>query len=139
MRKIYLCVLIIILILSMCACAVDTTVKGTALVSAEGVTMITVSSIPENDTYNRIYTDSQKISKITEYIDSLTLDTDFSENPNEYTGMTWVITYVYEDGTQITMYHFGNMFFMVNGGKWHHMPHEEAVVFGSLISEHPSD
>ena len=53
--------------------------------------------------------------------------------------MTWVITYVYEDGTQLTMYHFGNMFFRAGHGEWYRMTYEEASSFGSLIYENPGD
>ncbi len=60
---------------------------------------------------------------------------DFEENPDEYSGMTWVIVLEYEDGSKETVYHFGNMFIRTNGGSWYKMTYEQAGAFDSLLWE----
>ena len=61
------------------------------------------------------------------------MSSDFSENPNDYDGMTWVITLKYDDNSELVIYHFGNMFIKVAGGLWYKMDYEEACCFATLL------
>ena len=60
---------------------------------------------------------------IVEYLSNLTLISDFSENPNEYAGATWVISLKYDNGKAITVYHFGIIinlnFIKYKGNLWY--------------------
>lgn len=139
MKYITVCFLIAALLCALAGCAASQTTTGAALASAEQVAEIRVSSLPESDTCRRTYISPEKIKTVTDYIDALTLSAKFPENPNEYAGMTWVITYVYKDGTELTLYHFGNMFFRAGNGSWHRMTYEQAAQLDSIISQNPSD
>ena len=139
MKYITVCFLIAALLCTLAGCAASKTLAGAALANSENVVQIQVSSLPESETYQRSYTSPEKIKAVTDYIDALILSEKFPENPNEYTGMTWVITYVYKDGTKLTLYHFGNMFFRAGNGSWHRMTYEQAAQLDSIISQNLSD
>lgn len=98
----------------------------------EGIAHVEVRSLPEGYAYSFAEADAKAI---VDYLSSLQLRSDFQENPNEYTGMTWVISIVYENGAEETVYHFGNMFIRTEGGPWYQMNYEEASRFGTLCSE----
>lgn len=70
---------------------------------------------------------------IVEYLSNLTLISNFPENPDEYSGMTWVIEVEYSDGDSTTIYHFGNMFIRADDGPWYKMDYEEASELGTFI------
>lgn len=139
MKYITVCFLIAALLCTLAGCAASKTLTGAALANSENVVQIQISSLPESETYQRSYTSPGKIKAVTDYIDALILSEKFPENPNEYTGMTWVITYVYEDGTQLTSYHFGNMFFRAGTGQWTRMTYEQAERLDSIIAQYPTD
>ncbi|MBE6986406.1 MAG: hypothetical protein E7433_03150 [Ruminococcaceae bacterium] len=139
MKKVLFFLLTAVLVLSLCACTKDTTVKGQELVSPKNVAKVTVSHFPESDVYARVYTDPAKIRSVTDYIENLTLDSEFPENPDEYAGGGWQITYTLQDGTEITLHHSCNMFFRVGTGPWYRMIYEEASAFSKLIYANPSD
>lgn len=65
----------------------------------------------------------------------MTLESEFEENPNEYTGMTWVIALEYENGETLNIYHFGNMFIRSQNGSWYRMSYEEASRFDTLLEQ----
>lgn len=147
MKRLVICIVSIAVALSLSACAGQgavheepdlSTEKGADLVASEGVARILISTYPESDIYRRDYTQQDKIGAITDYIDGLDLTSEFSDDPN-IDGMTWVITYVYEDGTEMTMYHVGNMFFLVDGGEYMRMGYEQSQALSALVAEHPSD
>jgi len=141
MNKLPSCFLVLFLIISLAACSSVNTAPmfGKDPISSQGVSSISVSTLPDSQNYARTYTSPDKLKAITDYIDSLHLSESFPENPDAYVGMTWVITYRYTDGTSLTMYHFGNMFFRVETGTWKRMTYEEANRFSDLISQNPSD
>ena len=72
---------------------------------------------------------------IVEYLDSLSLRSEFEEDPDEYVGMTWVIAVDHADGSTVTVYHFGNMFIRNEDGPWYRMEYEEAERFHALLDE----
>ena len=72
---------------------------------------------------------------IVDYLDSLSLQSRFKEDPDEYTGMTWVISVDYADGSTVTVYHSGNMFIRTADGPWYRMEYEEAARFHALLDE----
>ena len=100
--------------------------------SEGNVINIDVSSLPEG--YNYSFSGAEA-KAIVDYLSTLNLESNFEENPNEYTGMTWVISLKYENGDVLTIYHDGNMFIRVKGGPWYKMTYDEASRFDTLLDE----
>ena len=107
------------------------TAEGAALLKSGEVGKVTVTSQPEYYNYSFSGDDAKAI---VDYISGLHLIADFSENPDVYGGMTWVISIEYEDGDVLTVYHFGN-FIRTAGGSWYKMTYEEASRFDVLLNE----
>ena len=107
-------------------------VQGNQLLAEGNVIKIDVSSLPEG--YNYSF-DGEEAKEIIDYLSNLNLQSNFEENPNEYTGMTWVISLEYENGDILTIYHFGNMFIRAEKGTWYKMTYEEASCFEILLEE----
>ena len=75
------------------------------------------------------------IKALVDYLSDLNLNSQFEENPNEYVGMTWVISLEYENGDVLKVYHFGNMFIRSEKGSWYKMTYDEASRFHALLDE----
>ena len=133
MKKIIAIVLVCICVLGIVGCSQQPQqVQGGQLLAKGKVINIDISSLPGG--YN--YSFSGKDAKaILDYLSTLNLESNFEENPNEYTGMTWVISLKYENGDVLTIYHFGNMFIRVKGGSWYKMTYDEASRFDTLLDE----
>ncbi len=108
-------------------------------ITKEDATKIVITTLPESETYKRSYTDVDKIGKIIEYLNELSLKKRFTENPDEYSGMTYIITISYKDGSQNVVYHFGNIFLRENDGNWKRMSYDKARKLESIIKDNPSD
>ena len=102
------------------------------LLEAGDVTRVTVSSLPGGYAYAY---EGEDALAIVDYLDSLSLRSQFEEDPDEYVGMTWVIAVDYADGSTVTVYHFGNMFIRNEDGPWYRMEYEEAARFHALLDE----
>ena len=111
---------------------VSNQVSGSQLLIEGNVIKCDVSSLPEN--YNYSFK-GESAKKIVDYLSSLNLESDFEENPNEYAGMTWVLTFEYDNGETLNVYHFGNMFIRAGNGTWYKMTYEEASRFDELLDE----
>ena len=98
----------------------------------DGIKNVSVSSLPEGYNYSFSKDDADAII---DYLSDLNLIFDFEENPNEYAGMTWVISLEYENGDIVMVYHFGNMFIRADSGPWYKMNYEEASRLGELFGE----
>lgn len=131
MRK-YLCVILAVLLL-LCAggCNDVDSVPNDLLPGTEGISRITVTSMPESYQYS-FSGDSAKT--LAQCITDMELAADFPEDPNVYAGMTWVITVQYEDGTAVTVYLFGNMFIRAGDGPWFKVSANEAEAFERLLT-----
>ena len=102
------------------------------LLQAGDVTRVTVSSLPGSYAYAY---EGEDALAIVDYLDSLSLRSEFEEDPDEYVGMTWVIAVDHADGSTVTVYHFGNMFIRAEDGPWYRMEYEEAARFDALLDE----
>ena len=109
----------------------DSSEENTLLPEGE-VTQASFSSLPEGYAYSFQGTEAQAIA---DYLRSLHLISDFTENPYEYFGMTWVISLEYADGSTLTVYHFGNLFIRAEDGPWYKMEYEEADRLNQLLAE----
>ena len=133
MKKIIAIVLVCICVLGIVGCSQQPQqVQGGQLLAEGNVINIDVSSLPEGYNYSFSGADAKAI---VDYLSTLSLESNFEENPNEYTGMTWVISLKYENGDVLTIYHDGNMFIRVKGGSWYKMTYDEASRFDALLNE----
>lgn len=119
-------------LLLLSGCGEEQDAAPSLLSRKDGATYVEVRSLPEGYAYSFADADAKAI---VDYLSGLQLYSDFQENPDGYTGMTWVISIAYEDGEEETVYHFGNMFIRTEGGPWYQMKYEEANRFGTLCSE----
>jgi hypothetical protein len=103
-----------------------------ALLPAGDVTRASLSSLPGG--YDYAY-EGEDAGVIADYLGSLSLQSRFAENPDEYTGMTWVISLSYADGNTVTVYHSGNMFIRAEDGPWYKMSYEEASRLEALLEK----
>ena len=133
MKKLLTIALAFLCVLGMVGCSQQPQqVQGNQLLVEGNVIKIDVSSLPEG--YNYTF-DGEDAKAITEYLSNLNLDSKFEENPNEYSGMTWVISLEYDNGEILTVYHFGNMFIHSEKGSWYRMTYDEASRFDALLNE----
>ena len=105
---------------------------GNQLLAEGNVVKIDVSSLPE--LYNYSFS-GKDINEIIDYLSTLSLESEFEEDPNTYTGLTWVIALEYEDGDALKIYHFGNKFIRSGDGPWYKMTYEQASRLETLFDE----
>ena len=103
-----------------------------SLIREKTINNITVTSLPSGYEYSLTGDD---VNAIVDYFSNLHLISDFEENPDEYNGMTLVVSIEYHNGTSSTIYHFGNMFVRTDDGPWYKMDYEEASRFHPLLQE----
>lgn len=70
-----------------------------APIEPNSVEQIEVESLPQSETWARVYTDRDKIGEVVSYLNGLRLRQLFSENPDEYVGQSLVLTLTLADGT----------------------------------------
>ena len=133
MKKLLTIALVFLCVLGMVGCSQQPQqVQGNQLLAEGNVIKIDVSSLPEG--YNYSF-DGEDAKEIIDYLSNLNLQSNFEEDPNEYTGMTWVISLEYDNGEILTVYHFGNMFIRSEKGSWYRMTYDEASRFDALLNE----
>ncbi|WP_294753020.1 serpin family protein [uncultured Ruminococcus sp.] len=79
--------------------------------------------------------EGEKAQAVVDYLKSLHLVTNFSENPDEYNGGGWTIDLEYEGGDTVTVWHNANMFIRNPLKPWYRMDYEEAFSFDNLLFE----
>ena len=89
-----------------------------------------VTTLPDGKEY---VFDDYGAMKIVDYLERLSLSTDFSENYNEYGGVTYEIYLTYTDGSVCEIYHMGNKFLLVKGRSVYMMDYNQAAQFEDLI------
>lgn len=107
-------------------------VQSNQLLPEGNVVNVEISTLPEGYNYSFSGEDAKAIA---DYLHELSLDSNFDENPNEYTGMTYVISLEHDNGNVLTVYHFGNMFIRAENGSWYKMTYDEASRLGDLLSD----
>ena len=133
MKKFIALLLTLICLLCIVGCSQQSQqVQSTQLLAEGNVIKIAVSSLPEGYNYSFSGEDTKGII---DYLSNLNLQSKFDEDPNTYTGMTWVISLEYENGDILTIYHFGNKFICSENGSWYKMTDEEASHFDTLLDE----
>ena len=106
-------------------------VDASAVLGLKGgdITGIHVTSSPKG--YDYSFT-GDKAQEIVDYLSSLNLIVNFPENPEDYDGMTWIITVIYDNKETLNIYHDG-MFISTLNGTWYKMSYEEASRFDHII------
>ena len=107
-------------------------VVGDQLLVDGNVVELDVFSLSEEYNYSFTGEDAQAI---VDYLSELRLEGRFEEKPDEYDGMTWVISLEYENGDTLKIYHFGNMFIRSQNSSWYKMTYEEASYFEILLEQ----
>ena len=133
MKKLMATVMTVLCVLVIAGCSQQSQqVKGNQLLAEGKVINVDISSRPEGYNYSFGGEDAKAI---VDYLSDLNLNSKFEENPNEYSGMTWVIFLEYDNGDELTVYHFGNMFIRTEKGSWYKMTYDEANRFDTLLDE----
>ena len=131
MKKRIALVLSFVFVFVLAGCSTVATKKGLLLNDGK-VEKISVTSSPEGYDYAFSGKDAQAII---DYLSELNLIADFSENPDEYVGMAWVISIEYESGETEIVCHSANKFIRTVNGPWYKMTYEEASRFDALLNE----
>jgi hypothetical protein len=129
MKKIiYSCLLItILLMLSGCSDKKDNII----IYNTKNIIKITIKTQPGNDSTLKSTENENKIIEIVNYINGLDLKKT-RKNPDEYTGMAYIIIFDFNDATSTQYAHFGNMFFKESGKGWYEMPYNQAEEFKGI-------
>ena len=135
MKKFISIFLIVVFLFSVSGCSKAVVINENELIKKGEITKVTVTSLPDDSNYIHVYTSSYKIKRIINYLNRLTLESEFIENPNDYVGGTLVIQINYKNGTVETVYHCANMFIRLNNGDWKRMKYEEAEQLDKIIDE----
>ncbi len=105
-------------------------------VMLEGIQEIHVSSLPVSANYERTISAPSLITAIIRHIQGASYAS-LTKNPDEYDGMSLVITVNYTSGTTVDMISFGNLFFGLYGEDgqlyWWEMAYEDAAELESLL------
>ena len=135
MKKSLALMLALVCICSLTACSKVTENKpprGSMLLKEGTVEKVHVSSNPGNYVYEF---EKESAQAIVDYLANLNLYRDFKENPEDYSGMTWVISLEYENGEKTTIYQFANLFIRTENDPWIEIRPVEAERFGALLEE----
>ena len=108
-------------------------------IEPEGVERIEVESLPQSETWARIYTDRDKIGTVVSYLNGLRRRSPVPDDPEEDVGQSLVRTLTLADGTTREFTHFGNLFFMERGDAWQRMEYEQAARLDGLLQSLPTD
>ena len=106
----------------------------------EHITAIRISTTPEDPELERVYTSPEKIDALSEYLEFLDLSDDYKGyDPDDYVGMTWLITVQYDDQDDVVHRHIGDLMFKTDDGPWYKMDREQAMMLATIVEETPSD
>lgn len=108
----------------------NTAVSNALLPGTDGLKSVSVSSMPQGYDYSF---SEKNAAKLVNFILRMDVVPDFPEDPNVYTGMTWVIAVEYEDGSTVTVYLFGNMFIRSGENPWQKVSAKEAEELKALL------
>ncbi|MBR3469630.1 MAG: hypothetical protein IKH28_08055 [Lachnospiraceae bacterium] len=106
-------------------------VESGALLPDGEIVRIEVSSSAGD--FHFSFSDSETIKTLKEYFDTLELESDFPENPQDLLGMTWILEFLYSDQSTATVYHSGNTIVRNKNGNWYKMKYEQAAKLEDLM------
>ena len=92
---------------------------------------VNVASLPQG--YDFTFTDD-KAQTFIDFLSDMELTADFSENPGELNGMTWVIKLEYENGEAMTLYDLGG-FIRSENNSWFKYEYDYDSPLNTLIWE----
>ena len=91
---------------------------------------IAVTAFPEE--FARVYKGGEA-EQLLGYLRGLELLESFEEDPNVYTGQTWVITLAYESGERVTLHLFADLFLKTEDGPWYRIAGKDGSRFGEMV------
>ena len=94
--------------------------------------VVDVSQLPSWYNYSFI---GESANKILDYISSLSTTAVYDEDPNEYGGITWVISVKMDNGETLNVYYLADMFIRTENGVWRKINSDEASRFEDLLNE----
>lgn len=100
---------------------------------------VTITTLPEDESLQRVYTDSVKINALCNYLNSLNLISHFTDKVDDYVGQTFIITINGNNDEPLTIYHFGNVFIKQNENEWKKISYKQGSELYSLILKYESD
>lgn len=104
---------------------------------ADAIKYVHITTLPESiDLKCHSY---DAIQRMVYYLNGLETEDDFEENPDEYTGMSYVIIFKCKDGTTREIIHFGNMFVKEVGGDWKRMNYDDASRIEDIVKTLDAD
>jgi len=92
---------------------------------------VEISTLPQGREYSFSGYDAKKIA---EYFSELYLVSDFSENPDEYCGMTYVVEIKYKNAQAVVVYLF-SQFVRTSDSAWYKLAYGEHTYFDELLEE----
>ncbi len=93
--------------------------------NTKNIIKITIKTQQGNNSSLKSTDNKSEITAIVNYINSLDLKKT-SKKPDEYTGMSYVITFYFNNKTSKEYIHLVNMFFKEFGKDWCEMPYNQA-------------
>lgn len=103
------------------------------------ISQVTITSLPIDESLQRVYTDDVKINALCSYLNSLNLISHFTEQVEDYVGQTFIITINDNSGDQMIIYHFDNVFIKQNDNEWKKISYKQGSELYSLILKFESD
>lgn len=99
--------------------------------TSEGVSSVSVSSLPEG--YNYSFT-GEAAKRAVDYFSEIELTSEYDESPNEMAGMTLVVSITYQDGKTEILYDF-SPFVRKESGTWYKIVQNNAKSFHTYLDE----
>lgn len=103
------------------------------------VTRISVASVPENASEARVYTDSEKIQAVLDYLESLKLLERHSNGSDPYGGATRTITVQYSGGSSKVYYLVQEKFLREGDAEWMYVEEEPEISLEEILRTNVSD
>lgn len=123
MKKIISSFLLIAILLMLSGCSAKK--DNITINNTKNIIKITIKTQPGNDSSIKSTENKSQITEIINYINGLDLKKT-AKNPDDYTGMIYIITVYFDDTTSTEYAHFGNMFFKESGKDWYEIPYDQA-------------
>ena len=99
--------------------------------TSEGVSSVSVSSSPEG--YNYSFT-GEDAKKVVDYFSEIESTSNYDDNPNELTGMTWKVSITYDDGSTVALYEL-SPFIRTQEGVYYKVIQTSGSDFGTFLIE----